>query len=160
MLFCLNQLSFDDHILGMHPRKSSRLCEDTHIRATDLIAYAALSAAEIDDLGELGESKRMRECVQVPAQRGVMHCDCEPRKTCPGDRFLKPFKKYYVQPHSTGDKPNHDCNYVAFTVDYPDAAKPSIGVTVHPLSQCYCRYLVCRSCAIQQFAFTTSHAAD
>jgi hypothetical protein len=84
------------------------------------------------------------ERVQVLAQRGVMLFNCESRETCPGDCFLKPFMKYFIEPHSTAEKPNLDRNYFAFTVDYPDAAKPSIGVTVHPLSQCYCRYLVSR----------------
>lgn len=38
-----------------------------NIRASDLIAYASLSAAEVDDLGELGERKLMRQRVRVLA---------------------------------------------------------------------------------------------
>jgi hypothetical protein len=56
IVFLSNQLSCDNHISGMRPRKHSCLQTDKRVRATDLIAYAAMSPAEVDDLGGLGES--------------------------------------------------------------------------------------------------------
>ena len=63
-------------------------------------------------------------------------------RTHPGERFRRPHRMYYIHHLSTAAAPQHDRNYMAFTLDYPDAGKPSLGVTIHPLSQCYCRYMV------------------
>jgi hypothetical protein len=48
----------------------------------------------------------------------------------------------FINPEATVSNPMHDKNYMAFTLDFPDVGKPSLGVTIHPLSQCYCRYMV------------------
>ena len=50
--------------------------------------------------------------------------------------------QHFVHHDSTKENPKHDRNYSAFTLDFPDAAQPSIGVSIHPLSNCFCRYMV------------------
>jgi len=81
----------------------------------------------------------------------VHACSCCVRTRCllpanarthTGERFRRPHRMYHIHHLSTAVAPQHDRNYIAFTLDYPDAGKPSLGVTIHPLSQCYCRYMV------------------
>jgi hypothetical protein len=59
-----------------------------------------------------------------------------------GERFRRPHRMCFISPEATVSNPMHDKNYMAFTLDFPDVSKPSLGVTIHPLSQCYCRYMV------------------
>ena len=59
-----------------------------------------------------------------------------------GDRFHRPHRLHFIHPSASAAHPHHDTNHVSFTLDFPDASKPSIGVTIHPLSQCYCRYMI------------------
>jgi hypothetical protein len=47
---------------------------------------------------------------------------------------------------------------MSFTLDYPDAAKPSVSATVHSLSECYCRYLVGAAHALQHLCCRASQA--
>jgi hypothetical protein len=59
-----------------------------------------------------------------------------------GDRFHRPHRLHFIHASASTAQPHHDTNHVSFTLDFPDASKPSIGVTIHPLSQCYCRYMI------------------
>jgi hypothetical protein len=155
--FRLNKLAFHDHITGMRPRPANKLslCDDANLRASDLIALSAKYAQDpaifnTSKYSELGEGLLM---LNLEGRSARVHTFARA-----GERFRRVLKICYVETGSSAENPNHDCNHIAFTVDYPDAAKPSHGVTVHPLSQCYCRYLVTNTRTFQiSFTVTLAH---
>jgi hypothetical protein len=118
------------------------------MRTTDVIMMCALTPTELDsgpptvsdaessaiDFHKLG---KFGNCARHKLAFFPSHCDPPP-----GQRFQRPHHAHFIHSQATAANPHHDRNYLAFTLDFPDANKPSLGVTIHPLSQCFCRYLI------------------
>jgi len=135
----------------MHMRKSSSPRLDVSLRTTEVIGLCALSSVQLAAQGVLGADmlKHVRMLTRELAQQQhraqifrAPHDACLLHYAYLGERFRRPHRMCFIDPEATVSNPMHEKNYMAFTLDFPDAGKPSLGATIHPLSRCFCRYMV------------------